>query len=613
MNRLLNRPGRGSDDVQTSSTGRGGDPATSSPPARTIRSLIGSLSAGRRWRLTAIVVTSFIGGLLEAATLLLIARIAFALTRTDKSVPIDLGSVIQADLSIAALIAIAAAFVVLRLGAWMLTVREQTRLAADVLLEIRSELVARYLGASWALQAADRDGRLQELVATFATQAAAQMGSLASLLAALCSLVAMLSAAMFSNALATVLVGVAGIGLILIMRPIRAAVKRRSRHSATVSMEYATAVSEVASMAQEIHVFGVGAAVDAQLHDLGVQARRASERLQRLAQLMPAVYQTLALLVVVGAIWLVYEVGGTRLASLGAVVLIGVRSLSYGQAVHTSYQALHVGAPYLEILEDERARLADAAVLSGTKQLDRIDEITFDDVSFTYETASAPALSSVSFTASRGQIIGIVGPSGAGKSTLVQLLLRLREPTSGRVLVDGVDVRDTSLGTWTRLVTFVPQDAHLFNATVERNIRFYRDVGQAELEAAARLAHIHDEIVSWTEGYQTIVGERGRHLSGGQRQRVTIARALVGEPDVVVLDEPTSNLDVHSEAAIRATLLELAERAVVFVVAHRLSTLDVCSRIMVIQDGHLRGFDEPRRLEATSTFYREALRLSGLR
>ena len=225
-----------------------------------------------------------------------------------------------------------------------------------------------------------------------------------------------------------------------------------------------------------------------------------------------------------------------------------------------------------------------------------------------------PALREITFAVKPGEIIGIVGPSGSGKSTLIQLLLRLREPTSGRILVNGRDVREFDLDEWYQHVSFVPQDVHLFADTVAENIRFFREgVEDARIEHAARLANLHDEIAAWPLGYDTPVGERGSSISGGQRQRLCIARALVTEPDILVLDEPTSSLDVKSESLVRATVAGLAPRTTVFVIAHRLSTLSICDRIMVIRDGILQGFDEPAKLEATDSFYREALILSAIR
>jgi ABC-type multidrug transport system fused ATPase/permease subunit len=196
----------------------------------------------------------------------------------------------------------------------------------------------------------------------------------------------------------------------------------------------------------------------------------------------------------------------------------------------------------------------------------------------------------------------------------VQLLLRLRDPTRGRILSDGRDIRDLDLDDWFRQVTFVAQEARLFAGTVADNIRFFRSaVGQDEIERAARLAHLHDDIVSWKSGYGTPVGERGGAISGGQRQRVCIARALLGDPSLVVFDEPTSALDVRSEALMRETMASLAPERTVFVVAHRLSTLSICDRILVVLNGCLQGFDEPTALELSNPFYREALALSGMR
>jgi len=192
--------------------------------------------------------------------------------------------------------------------------------------------------------------------------------------------------------------------------------------------------------------------------------------------------------------------------------------------------------------------------------------------------------------------------------------LRLREPTEGVFAVDGTDARVFSIDEWYQRMSFVPQDPHLFAGTVADNIRFFRDEVDADrVEHAAKLAHLHDDIMAWPKGYGTPVGERGAQLSGGQRQRLCIARALVEEPDVMLLDEPTSSLDVKSESLIRATIADLAPTTTVFIIAHRLSTLAICDRIMVVLGGVLEGLDAPDVLEATNPFYREALKLSGMR
>jgi ABC-type multidrug transport system fused ATPase/permease subunit len=572
------------------------------------------LSRGHRARLGAIVVTSFFAGLAEALILLVIARVAFALTGNGSDVRLSLGPLTDAHVSVWALIVTAAVLVLVRLGLLVLTVREAAELGSRVLTDVRNLLVADYLAASWATQAEDRDGRLQELASSFATSASSQLSSLAGFLGAVFSLIAMLATAFFANAVGTLVIGIAGVGLIALLRPARAALRRRSFRNAMAGIDYATAVSESASMMQEIHVFGTADAARTRLEQLSEESRIANQRFSELSGVLSPLFQSMALLVVVGAIGLVYSLGNVRLASLGAVVLIGVRALSYGQTVQGMYQQLHSQAPYMNTLTEEHDRYTQSFVPTGTVGVERVDDVVVDDLSYQYDGSGRFALSAISFPAKRGQVVGIVGPSGSGKSTLVQLLLRLREPSAGRILVNGVDTREVAPDDWARLVAFVPQDAHLYSDTVRENIRFFRsDITDADVEAAAKRAHLHDEITSWPEGYDTPVGERGRRLSGGQRQRLTIARALAGAPDVVVLDEPTSSLDVKSEAVIRDTMAELGRDAIVFVVAHRLSTLDLCDRIMVIQDGELRAFDEPKVLERESDFYREALELSGLR
>ena len=196
----------------------------------------------------------------------------------------------------------------------------------------------------------------------------------------------------------------------------------------------------------------------------------------------------------------------------------------------------------------------------------------------------------------------------------MQLILRLREPSTGRILANGRDVAELSLDDWYRHVSFVEQEPRLFAGTVADNIRFFRDDVDDELiRRAARRAHLDDEIMAMPLAYETPIGERGGELSGGQRQRLCIARALVEEPEIMVLDEPTSALDPKSEALMRETMTNVRAHATVFVIAHRMSTLTICDRIMVIHDGELQGFDTPSRLENGNAFYRQALQLSGMR
>jgi ABC-type multidrug transport system fused ATPase/permease subunit len=578
-----------------------------------LRTQMAVLTRGYRRRLSVIVLGSFLSGMAEASILFILARVAFALANEKGEVPASIGPFSGVDLSVGTLLLIAAVLVVVRLGLEAALAWEQTAIYGRVLTGVREGMLHDYLASSWAVQSEDRDGGLQELLGGFAAQSAGQMNGLVSFLGAACTLVALLFTAFLANAVGTLVIAAAAVALIAVMRPLRAALRRRSGRTAFSNVDLATTVNETASMIQEIRVFGVTAAAGDRLSAQVERNRVSMERQQRLSQLVPVLFQSLALLVVVGAVGLVDSVGTTRLASLGAVVLIGVRALSYAQSVQSNYQSLHTAAPFAEVYEAARARYAAASMHRGTRRLDAIDTLAFQDVSYRYDESGRFALDEMSWTASRGEVIGIVGPSGAGKSTLVQLMLRLREPTGGRMTANGVDAAEYDPDDWNRLVTFVPQEAHLFHGTVAENIRFFRDASAERVAEAARRAHLHADVATWPDGYDTAVGEQGRKLSGGQKQRLTIARALVGDPDVIVLDEPTSSLDVKSESVIRETMTELGRDRIVFVVAHRLSTLDACNRIMVVQDGRLRAFDAPTVLEQSSDFYREALELSGLR
>ena len=215
------------------------------------------------------------------------------------------------------------------------------------------------------------------------------------------------------------------------------------------------------------------------------------------------------------------------------------------------------------------------------------DAIEFDHVTFAYETD--PVLSDVSFKARPGDIIALVGPSGAGKSTLVDLIPRFYEPTSGRILLDGVDTREFKLDSLRAQTGIVSQDTVLFNDTVIRNIAYGSAASRTREQViqAAKSANAHDFIMELPQGYDTILGERGTRLSGGQRQRIAIARALLSDPPILILDEATSALDTESERLVQEAIDRLLEGRTVFVIAHRLSTVAHATGILVLDRGRV--------------------------
>jgi subfamily B ATP-binding cassette protein HlyB/CyaB len=215
-------------------------------------------------------------------------------------------------------------------------------------------------------------------------------------------------------------------------------------------------------------------------------------------------------------------------------------------------------------------------------------EIRFDRLTFRYRANGQPTLQDIDFTIPAGQVVGVVGPSGSGKSTLGKLVQRLYVPETGRVLIDGIDLTLADPAWLRRQIGVVLQENTLFNMTIRENIALI-DPGMAldRIINAAKLAGAHDFIVALPQGYDTVVGERGASLSGGQRQRIAIARALVGDPRILIFDEATSALDYESEYAIQQNMRAICRGLTVIIIAHRLAALRLVDRILTIEDGRL--------------------------
>ena len=271
---------------------------------------------------------------------------------------------------------------------------------------------------------------------------------------------------------------------------------------------------------------------------------------------------------------------------------------SIGYQINNFTQSKAAGERLLEILE------APHHVTDHDQALEMKDvkgHVKFENVSFRYRSQEVDALENISFEAPPGKIIALVGGTGSGKSTVIQLLLRAYDVTEGSVQVEGIDVRDIQQRSLRQHIGLVFQETFLFSSTIKNNIAFgLRDVSMERIIAAAKLAQAHDFIMEMPNGYDTLVGERGMGLSGGQKQRIAIARALLIDPRILILDDATSAVDMETEYEIQLALRNVMQDRTTFIIAHRLSSLKHADEILVLDQGHIvqRGTHEQLIAEA---------------
>jgi subfamily B ATP-binding cassette protein MsbA len=379
---------------------------------------------------------------------------------------------------------------------------------------------------------------------------------------------------------------------VLSLQPVLRKLRKGYRRMGNEQGEITSMVQEVVSGIRLIKSYGAESREEQRFVTRNAAFAKGYVRIGRLALMSGPVTETLGAVMAVAILWF-----GARLVLVeksldGALLvtfLIWVMRLlqplkQLSQVPSAAQQSLASAERIFEVLDAPTETAADRGTITAPTFATSLE---FDRVSFAYGD-DASALSEVSFSARKGEVIALVGASGAGKSTLIDLLPRFLEPTSGRITLDGIDLRHITLESLRALTGIVSQDTVLFNDTVRANVAFGRtQVTPAQLEAAARAANAMSFIEELPEGWDTNLGERGSRLSGGQRQRLAIARALLSDPPILILDEATSALDVESERLVQEAIDRLLAGRTVFVIAHRLATIQHADRILVLERGQL--------------------------
>jgi ATP-binding cassette, subfamily B, bacterial len=555
----------------------------------------------RKRRVTALAAASLLSGLSEGGILAVVAQVAGGLATGTRTITLPLGPT-QIDTSLGGLLVAGACLVLARFVLQGPLAYIPARISADTQARLRRTLFDAFTRASWHEQAQDREGHLQELMGTHVQQVTVGTVQATTLVTNLVGFLVLLAAALVLDPLAAVVVLAFSLGLFAAMRPLNSAGARYAREWSQAQLEQAGGVSEAARLAEETQVFGVGDVQRKRIDGLIEKAGSHYFRAQLASGIGTALYPSFVFMLLVGGLAVVYEFVGSGLTSLAAVVLVLVRAAGYGNNVQAGYQSVRQAIPFVERLHEEEERYRRNVRTRGSRPLASVETLAFEDVSFGYRDDTV--LEHLTFEVGEGEAIGVAGPSGAGKSTLAQLLLQLRVPTSGRYLVNREPADAYRLDDWHRMVAFVPQTPNLIHASVADNIRYLRTFSDEDVERAARLAGVHDDVTQWRDGYDTIVGPRADAVSGGQAQRICLARALVSAPKLLLLDEPTSAVDLRSEQLIQESLVGLKGQVTLFIIAHRLSTLDMCDRTMILLDGRLDAFVPVSQLREQSAYYR---------
>ena len=482
----------------------------------------------------------------------------------------------------------------------------RARIVSDYQIRTRIELFRKVLGAKWPYLLQQKLGHLENVLMQDVTSAANLFGQISGTFTMLASMAVYLLVAINISAPITAFTLALGGVLFLALRPVMSRVKGVAFERSLLHKDIAHLINEntvgmktVKTMRAEEPVIRKGQRLFSRWQTLAIKTTV-------LKSLVTSLIQPFGVIFIVLIFAATYKSAAFNIAALAAIIYLIQRIFIYIEQLQIALHSANDLVPHLRsVLNYQDAALKNRESAGGTKEFAFNDKLVFENVSFAYRGKDEiKVLENVSFEIHRGQLVGLVGPSGVGKTTLVDLVLRLFEPTAGKILLDDKEISEIAVGSWRSNVGYVSQDIFLTNDTIANNIRFYHEsLTDNDIANAARQANIYDFIQTLPDKFDTLIGERGMLLSAGQRQRVVLARVLAKRPQFLILDEATSALDNESELLIQRVINSLKNKITVLMIAHRLSTLSDVDRLIVLENGKVQEQGKPLDLLADKQSY----------
>ena len=476
--------------------------------------------------------------------------------------------------------------------------------AIDYEKQTRQELFQHVLRSNWPHLLTQKIGHLSTVILDDVNSGSSLLIGISVTILFAASLITYTIVAFTISAPITLVTFAIGIILFLILMPFFKKIRQLSKEGTAINKIVAHHVNQHLQGAKTVKAMAVEGGVLKKSDIFFNRLRNIRFQIYKHKSIMGTFLEPLTLVIIIPIFVLSYRNPNFNIASFVAILYLVQKMFSFMQSIQIRLNLINEDAPRLmEVLKNlEEARFYEEKS-QGEAVFSFRSAIEFNDVIFDYNEGIV-VLSGVSLSIRKGETVGLIGPSGSGKTTLVDLILRLFEPTSGRITIDGKGISKFGLADWRTHIGYVSQDIFLLNDTIENNIKFYNQaVDQKDIADAAKKSNIYEFIMRQPQQFKTMVGERGLQLSVGQRQRIVLARVLASKPEILILDEATSALDNESEAAIQEAIGNLRGKVTIFMIAHRLTTVVNADKIFVLDHGKVVETGSPEDLLKNKNSY----------